>query len=349
MIKRTIAELIQKKDLSLKDAEEVFREIFTKDVSSSQIAAFLVALRNKGESEREIFAAAKVIRGGAKKINVKDRFSKVSDRSNFTIDTCGTGGSGINKLNISTAISFVVGASGIRVAKHGNRAMSSESGSADVLEKLGIKVNAPPSVMEAALKNVGICFLYAPLYHPVLANVAKIRREIGVRTIFNILGPLSYPANPTHQLLGVYNKKLLYILAKVLRRFALKKALVVYSSDLKDEVSLNGITYAALLNGRVIKKIAIRPSVFGLKKIKLKDIEVSGPSESAAIINDIFLGRRSSAYDVVLANASCCFYILGKAKNLKEGVSLAKYIIDTGKARDKFIEFKDFINKRVGH
>jgi anthranilate phosphoribosyltransferase len=203
MIQEAIRKLSQGQNLSVVEAEEAFTDIFEKRATTSQISAFLVALAIKEETEEEIYAAAKVIRERALKIKVRDDFLGIEASGEPIIDTCGTGGSGLNKFNISTATAIVVASAGIKVAKHGNRAMSSRGGSADVLEAMGIKIDAPVSVMERAIKEVGIGFLFAPLYHPALKEVAQIRRELGIRTIFNILGPLCNPASLTHQVLGV--------------------------------------------------------------------------------------------------------------------------------------------------
>jgi anthranilate phosphoribosyltransferase len=347
MIKEAIIKLTEQKSLSSEEARVVFEEIFNRKATSSQIAAFLVALKMKGENEDEISAAAKVIRERAKKLNLKESFFGIKRQIAPIIDTCGTGGGGINKFNISTCVSFIVSAANIKVAKHGNRGMSSTCGSADVLEALGIKIDIPPSIMEKAIKEIGIGFLYAPLYHPALKEVAKIRKEMGIRTIFNILGPLCNPALVTHQLLGVYKKELVPIIAKVLRSLGLKRAFVVHSKDLKDEVSLGSITFVSFLNNRQIKNFYLKPSDFGLKKVKLKDLEAKDAKDSAQIILDILNGKKGAPRNTVLANASCCFYLLGKVNNLKEGVKFAAKLIDEGVVKKKFLEFKNFIRKNV--
>jgi anthranilate phosphoribosyltransferase len=344
MIKEAIAKLICAKSLSFGEAEEVFREIFEHKASPAQIAAFLTALKIKGETKEEIFAAACVVRSYANKLKVKNEFVGVEIEDEPILDTCGTGGSGLNKFNVSTAVSFVVAALGIKVAKHGNRAMSSACGSADVLEALGVKMDVPVQVMQEAIKKTGIGFLYAPMYHPALKEVAGVRRDLGVRTIFNILGPLCNPASATHQLLGVYDKDLVPLIAKVLKDLKTKKAFVFHSKDLKDEISLSAPTYAAYLNNGKIENFILKASDFGLKKVALKDLQVRDAKESAKVILDIFEGKSGARRDIVLANASPCFYILGKAKNFKEGVKLAASLIDSGKVKAKFIEFKNFID-----
>jgi anthranilate phosphoribosyltransferase len=344
MIKEAISKLTLKQNLSLDEAQEVFEEIFAQRASTAQIASFLTALKLKGETEKEIYAAASVVRRQANKLKVRNEFVGIEMQDEPIVDTCGTGGSGINKFNISTAVAFIVAASGIKVAKHGNRAMSSNCGSADVLEALGVKIDVLPSVMEESIKKIGIGFLYAPLYHPALKEVAGVRRDIGIRTIFNILGPLCNPASATHQLLGVYRQDLVLTIAKVLKALGAKKAFIFYSRDLKDEVSLSSQTLAVFLNGRKIEKFSLNPSDFGLKKIKLESLKVKDAKQSAQVIQSVFSASAGPWRDIVLANASPCFYILGKAENFKEGVRLAASLIDSGKVKDKFFEFKNFIN-----
>lgn len=344
MIKEAISKLIKKENLSFEIARDAFSEMFSKEASPVQITAFLVSLAMKGENEEEISAAASVVRERALKIKVRQDFMGIESADEPIMDTCGTGGSGINKFNISTAVSFVVSAAGVKVAKHGNRAMSSNCGSADAFESLGIKIDVSPAVMAESVKKIGIGFLYAPLYHPALKEIASIRREIGVRTIFNILGPLCNPAFATHQLLGVYEEKLVLVMARVLKNLGVKKAFVVYGKDLKDEVSLTGRTKVAFLNGRKIESIDLNPSDFGLKRINLTDLEVENSRMSAKIIKEILTGRKGAPRDIVLANTACCFFILSKVKSFKEGVELGAKMIDEGLADKKYQEFKQFLS-----
>ncbi len=347
MIKQAIAKLIKREDLKFNQAKSVFEEIFAQQATPAQIASFLTALGAKGEKEAEISAAASVIRQKANKLKVGGGFLGIEDKDEPIIDTCGTGGSGINKFNISTATAFVVSACGVKVAKHGNKAMSSNCGSADVLEALGINIAASPAIMEEAVKNIGIGFLYAPLYHPALKEVAAIRREIGVRTIFNILGPLCNPALANHQLLGVYDPSLTLPLAKVLRELGTKRAFVVCGKDLADEISLTGPTKVSFLDRKKIKNFNLNPRDFGLKKIKLNDLMVKDKIASARTITGILKGKKSPARDIVLASASVCFYILKKVPNFKAGVKLAAGLIDNGKARGQFLKFKQFLDKNA--
>ncbi len=340
MIQAAIAKLVEKESLSFEEAKAVFDEIFNQKALPSQIASFLTALRIKKETEAEISAAASVVRERAKKIEIKSTPKKI-------LDTCGTGGSGVDKFNISTAVSFVLAASGVKVAKHGNKAISSSCGSADVLEALGINIGAQAQVMEKAINKLGVGFLYAPLYHPALKTVATIRKELKIRTVFNILGPLCNPAFANYQLLGTYSPGLTLVMAKVLRKLGVKRALVIHGKDLGDEISLTGPTMGHFLSSGRIKRIKFTPSDFGLKKIKLKDIAGSSPGKSAAIIRKILSGQKGPARDIVLANAAACFYLLAEVNNLKKGVEMAAEILDSKRAYGLLEEFRLFLNSHA--
>ncbi|OQX80249.1 MAG: anthranilate phosphoribosyltransferase [Candidatus Omnitrophica bacterium 4484_70.1] len=344
-MKDVLNKLLNGKDLSFNETREIFLQIFEEKLSPSQIAGFLVALRMKGESDEEIAAGASVAREKVVRVNVRRGLGGVSTEE-VVFDTCGTGGSGSEKFNISTCVAFVVSASGVMVAKHGNRAASSKCGSADVLEALGINIQVPPSVMEEAIRKVGIGFLYAPLYHKAFKVVALIRKELGIRTIFNILGPLCNPAFSNYQLLGVYDDNLVFKIAKAMRRLGQKKVMVVFGKDVKDEISLTGRTRVSFLNNKKIVNFFLSPSDFGLKRCKLKDLEVKDKEESGRVIEGIFAGEKGPARDVVLANASVCFYMLRKVKNFKEGVELGAQLIDEGKVKSKFWEFKRFLEEK---
>ncbi len=343
MIREAIIKLTKGENISFNQMKATFEEIFDSQATPSQIAAFLTSLKMKGESEDEISAAATVVRAKAKKLNVREGFLGIKDKSEPIIDTCGTGGSGLNKFNVSTTAAFIISAAGLKVAKHGNRAMSSSCGSADVLEALGINIEVPAQVMEEAIKKVGIGFLYAPLYHPALGKVAKIRKEMGIRTIFNILGPLCNPALANYQLLGVYSPNLTTLLARVLKRLGVKKAFIVCGKDVLDEVSLTGSTRVAFLNNKKISDLTLSPASFGLKRIKLRDLLVKDVKMSAKTIQAVLDGKSGAPRDIVLANVSACFYILGKVANFRQGVNKGAELIDSGKARLKFLEFKKFL------
>lgn len=345
MIKEAIAKLTQKIDLTIEETKEVFNEVLSAKATPAQIAAFLLALKMKGETADEIFAAAQVVREKAVKLNVYSKFFGISDDKEVIFDTCGTGGSGAHKFNISTITAFVVAASGVKVAKHGNRAVSSRCGSADILEALGIKIDVHPHVMQEAIKNVGLGFLFAPLYHPAFKQVAPLRKEIGVRTIFNILGPLCNPAGATHQLLGVYDENMSFVLAKVLLKLGAQKAFVVYGKDVKDEISITGETKVSFVNGKKIKRFSLQPCDFGLKKTKIENLKVENSEQSARIALDIFGGERNHYREAVIANSAACFYILGKAKTFKEGACLAGRFIDDGSVKNKYLELRKFLEE----
>ena len=345
MIKQAIATLIKRKNLSFEETRDVFTEIFEGKATPSQIAAFLVALRAKGEVYQEISAAASVIREKALKLKVRGNLLGIEGEEPV-LDTCGTGGSGVNKFNISSAVAFVVAAGGVKVAKHGNRAMSSGCGSADVLETMGIRINAASKSMEEAIKTIGIGFLYAPKYHPAFKAVSPTRKEIGIKTIFNILGPLCNPALANTHLLGVFNPDLIMTLARSLRMLGSKRAFVVYGRDLKDEISLTGPTLVASLDNKRIKQFKLTPGDFGLKKCRPKDLEAKDAQESAAIIWDVFNGKKGPHQNITAMNASACFYLLRKVKNFKDGVALSRTLIETGKVKDKFLQLKRFLEDK---
>jgi len=343
MIKEAIVQLMRKKDLSPAVVRAVFKEIFDKQVLPEQVAAFLTALAFKGETGPEIAAAAGVVREYARKVDVRTNLLGVADMREPVFDSCGTGGSATGKFNISTAVAFVVAAAGVKVAKHGNRAMSSKCGSADCFEGLGIRIDVAPALMQEAVKTVGIGFLFAPLYHPALKDVAVLRRNIGIRTIFNILGPLSNPAGASHQLLGVYRRDLLPVMARALADLGIKRALVAYSADLKDEVSLGARTDAIEVKGKSLKKLSLSAASFGLKRVPLAALKAKDAAQSVKTIKDVFTGRKTPARGIILANAACALYLLGRAASFKEGAGLAAGIIDAGKAMAKVEELRRFL------
>jgi anthranilate phosphoribosyltransferase len=343
MIKPAIAQLVNNNNLSCEQTRDVFKAILEKQATAAQIASFLTALSIKGETEPEILGAVLAIREKAVKINPRSHFLGKEDKNEPVLDTCSTGGSRANKFNISTAAAFVAAAGGIKTAKHGNRSASGCCGSADILEKLGINITAQPTIMEKAIQQVGIGFLFAPLYHPTFKEVVPIRKEIGIRTIFNIAGPLCNPAFPSHQLLGVFDRNLLMPMAKVLRQLGVKKAMVVFGKDLKDEISLTGQTNAAFLNNKKIEQFNLSYSDFGLKKSQLSDIQINTIEAAVKCINDVFDGKKGHCRDHVLAAASACFFITGKVKSFKEGVKLASRLIDEAKAKEKLLELKQFL------
>lgn len=326
-----LAKLIAKKDLQQEEAEFALQEIMHGKINNSQIAAFLTALKIKGETFEEIAALAETMRKNAITLNPK---------VNQLIDTAGTGGDNSRTFNISTCAAFVACGAGAGVAKHGNRAASSKSGSADVLEKLGINISIDSKTAEKQLEAIGITFLFAPAFHPAMKHVAPVRKELGFKTVFNILGPLTNPASAKRQLIGVYDKLLLKKMAEVLKILKTEKALVV-SSDI-DEISLSDDTKIYEISNNEIKNYTIRPEDFGFKRASLDSIRVEDKSKSAETILNVLKGEISTARDIVLLNAGAALYVSSIANSIKQGVSLAQKSIDSGKAMEKLKLLGDY-------
>ncbi|RKY39444.1 MAG: anthranilate phosphoribosyltransferase [Candidatus Omnitrophota bacterium] len=332
MIKEIIGKLVNREDLSEYEMERIMEEIMQGNLSPSQISAFLVALKMKGESAQEITAGARIMRKYALKINPE----------RDVLDTCGTGGDGKGTFNISTACAIVVSACGVAVAKHGNRSISSKCGSADVLKALGIDIEMKKERAEECLRKIGITFLFAPLFHPAMKNVLPTRREIGIRTIFNILGPLVNPAGAKYQLLGVYDKTLGYTLAEALKNLGSLRCLLVHSADGLDELSTTDKNYLWEVNNGKISHYEIEPLDFGFSRSSIEDLLGGEVSRNAQIILEVFKGRRFPPRDVVVLNSGCALYTANKAKDIKEGIKMAKESIDSGKAMKKLEEWKRF-------
>lgn len=351
MIKEAIQLLIDKKDLTESQAAEVMKEIMTGGATDAQIAAFAVALRMKGETVDEISGCAGVMRSYAVKIKINRSSSapraigidrdEINVEDETIVDTCGTGGDKTKTFNVSTATAFVVAGAGVVVAKHGNRAVSSSCGSADVLEKLGLNLDVPPSKVEECLGSVGIGFLYAPLMHGAMKYAAGPRKQIGVRTIFNILGPLTNPAGANAQVLGVYSPELTEKLALVLGKLGAKRAFVVHGMDSTDEISITGATRVSELSGGSVRTYRVNPEDFGLKRARPEDIKGGDADENAAIILSVLKGQIGPPRDIVLANAAAALVAASAARDLKDGVKLAADSIDTGAALKKLESLKD--------
>lgn len=333
MIKEIIAELIEGKDLTREKMQAVFEEIMKAEATPAQIAGILVALHIKGETTEEITGAALAMRKFVKRINTPE---------DVVLDTCGTGSDRSLTFNISTVCAFVAAGAGLVVAKHGNRAVSSHCGSADLLEALGININIDESKAEECLKKVGISFLFAQTLHPAMKSAALVRKELGVRTIFNILGPLTNPAFATHQLLGVYDLKLLKPLAEVLKSLGVQHALVVHGMDGLDEVTTCSETAVCELNKGKIRSYKINPEDFGLKKAKIEDLQGGSAATNADIAREILQGANGAKRDIILLNAGCAIYAADKAKTIKEGIKLAQESIDSGKAMLKLEGLRKF-------
>jgi anthranilate phosphoribosyltransferase len=303
------------------------------------VGALIVALRMKGETVDEITGAAKVMREKALKIKIDHE---------PLLDTCGTGGTGIDRFNISTAMAFVLAGCGVKVAKHGNRSASSRCGSADVLEKLGVKIDVPAEITEKCIKEINIGFLFAPAFHSAMKYAVTPRKEIGVRTIFNILGPLSNPASATCQVLGVFKDELTETMANVLGKLGVKRAFVVHGDDGLDEVSITGRTKVSELDNGKVKTYHVEPKTFGLRKAALEDIKGGTADENAAIIRSMLSGEKGARRDIVLANAGMAFVAAGKAKDPREGAMLAAEAIDSGKAMEKLEQLIRMTNEGAG-
>ena len=325
-IREAIARLVNRGSLNEEETLEVMNQIMTGEATPSQIGSFLTALRMKGETVEEITGAARVMREKAHRVTVK---------SDCVLDTCGTGGDEKGTFNISTTAAFVVAGAGITVAKHGNRSVSSRSGSADVLAALGVKIDAPKEKVEECLDRIGIGFLFAPLLHEAMKYAVVPRREIGIRTIFNLLGPLTNPALATHQLVGLYDGNLVGLVAEVLKNIGSQRALVVHGDDGLDELSLCAPTQASELRDGQVKHYKLTPEELGLQRCRLADISGGDAAECAALTRRVLHGEKGPKRDVVLLNAGAALYVGGKAKSIVEGLRLGATSIDSGKAREK--------------
>lgn len=329
MIKEAIAQLVKREDLTSEVMEQVMEEIMTGEATDAQKASFLTALSMKGETIDEITSAAKVLRSHC------ERFLNDMD----VLEIVGTGGDGSNTINISTLSSVVVSAAGIPVAKHGNRAASSKCGTADCLEALGVKIDCAPARSAQILKDINLCFLFAQKYHPAMRFVGAVRKEMGIRTLFNVLGPLANPAGATMQLFGVYSEELVEPLAHVLRNLGVKRAMVVYGRDSMDEISLSAETKVCEFKNDEFKSYVIKPEDLGLTRCNKEDLVGGTPQENAAIVNDILGGAKGPKTDVVLLNAGAAIYLASDGITLKDGIEKAREIIVSGKAKKQLKEF----------
>lgn len=335
MIKEAIAQLVKREDLTSEVMEQVMEEIMTGEATDAQKASFLTALSMKGETIDEITSAAKVLRSHC------ERFLNDMD----VLEIVGTGGDGSNTINISTLSSVVVSAAGIPVAKHGNRAASSKCGTADCLEALGVKIDCAPARSAQILKDINLCFLFAQKYHPAMRFVGAVRKEMGIRTLFNVLGPLANPAGATMQLFGVYSEELVEPLAHVLRNLGVKRAMVVYGRDSMDEISLSAETKVCEFKNDEFKSYVIKPEDLGLTRCNKEDLVGGTPQENAAIVNDILGGAKGPKTDVVLLNAGAAIYLASDGITLKDGIEKAREIIVSGKAKKQPKEFIEETNK----
>lgn len=335
MIKEAIAQLVKREDLTSEVMEQVMEEIMTGEATDAQKASFLTALSMKGETIDEITSAAKVLRSHC------ERFLNDMD----VLEIVGTGGDGSNTINISTLSSVVVSAAGIPVAKHGNRAASSKCGTADCLEALGVKIDCAPARSAQILKDINLCFLFAQKYHPAMRFVGAVRKEMGIRTLFNVLGPLANPAGATMQLFGVYSEELVEPLAHVLRNLGVKRAMVVYGRDSIDEISLSAETKVCEFKNDEFKSYIIKPEDLGIARCNKEDLVGGTPQENAAMVNDILGGAKGPKTDVVLLNAGAAIYLASDGITLKDGIEKAREIIVSGKAKEQLDKFIEETNK----
>ncbi len=339
MIKAAISKIVLRHDLAEGEMIEVMNQIMGGEATPAQIGAFITALRMKGETVEEISGAARVMRDHATPIRVGkaldiDREEINLDRETI-LDTCGTGGSGTKSFNISTTVAFVVSACGVKVAKHGNRSISSACGSADVLEALGVNLNVTPLQVESCIKEIGIGFLFAPALHGAMKHAIGPRREIGIRTIFNILGPLNNPAGADRQVLGVYDESLVELLARVLVKLGCRRGFVVHGMDGMDEVTLTGPTRIGEIRDGAVTLSTIEPEDFGLRRCTLTDLQGGDATANAAIVRDVLGGNPSPKREVVLLNAAYALVAVGLAKDVDAGLVRARGVIDDGLAMAK--------------
>ena len=323
---------IEGRELSHDDMTAMMRHIMSGDIPPTLVAAFLVALRTKKETVGEIAAAAQVMREFATPVHLSD--------TRHLVDVVGTGGDGAHTFNISTAAMFVAAAAGAKIAKHGNRSVSSKSGSADVLEALGVNLNVSPERVAESISMLGVGFMFAPNHHPAMKNVVPIRRELGVRTIFNILGPLTNPANAKHILMGVFNAELVGIQARVLQSLGMDHAMVVFGRDGLDEISLEGPTLIGELKNGLVSEYEIHPSDFGLSTAPTNSFRVTNAEESKQIVLRVLGDEAGPASDIVCLNAGATLYVADLVPDIPAGIALAKAAIASGAARstlDKFI------------
>jgi len=333
MIHEATEILGRKIDLSYSQMEAVMEEIMTGKAQTAEIVSFLTALNLRGETQDEIIAAVKVMRRHATKVQVNKA---------VILDTCGTGGDKKGTFNVSTAVAFVASGCGVCVAKHGNRAVSSSCGSADILEALGVNINMNKEQIELCLNEVGIGFLFAPNFHPAMKYAMPARKLMAAKTIFNILGPLTNPAGATHQLVGVYEPKWTEILARVLENLGTEHALVVHGEDGLDEVSISTKTFISEAHKGKILNYQISPEDLGLEKAEPKDLAGGTALENARIIMEILKGKLGPRRDIVILNAAVALYTADKAKDIREGITLASESIDSGNAFIKLDLLKDY-------
>ncbi|GGE77838.1 bifunctional anthranilate synthase component II/anthranilate phosphoribosyltransferase [Priestia taiwanensis] len=324
-----LRKIMEKEDLTEQEAYEASKKLFAEETTESEIAAFLIGLKLKGETLEEVLGLVRVLREKAV------HFPKSVEG---VLDNCGTGGDKSGSFNISTTSAFVLAGGGVKVAKHGNRSVSSKSGSADVLEHLGVNLTCSPEHIEQLLKEVGIAFLFAPHVHPNLNRIMKVRRELNIPTIFNLIGPLTNPVSLENQMLGIYKRDMMEPIARILHKLGRKRAVVVNGSGYVDEASLQGENHLAILEEGTVRTITLHPHEVGLKQLDNKHIRGGSPKENAAITMRVLNGEEGAYRDTILLNAGIGFFVSGLANSFQEGVELARDSIDSGKALVKLQE-----------
>ncbi len=330
--KEALQALIDRRDFSYEEMHALMHQVMGGELTPAQIAGVLIGLRMKGETVDEIAAAAEVMRSLAIKVTIH--------QTDHLVDTCGTGGDGIQTFNVSTAGAFVAAAAGASVAKHGGRSVSSTCGSIDVLEALGVNVNQTPEQVANAVDEIGIGFMFAPNHHSAMKHAAPVRRELGVRTMFNLLGPLTNPAGARRQVMGVFHRDLTRLLAGAHQRLGNEHVMVVHGADGMDEISFAGDTYVAELKHGQIHEYIVNPQQFGIPLHQADTIRVQSAEESKAMVLDVLSGKPSPARDIVLLNAGAAIYVAGLAEDLATGIDRARAAIDSGAALQKLGQLK---------
>ncbi len=333
--------------LTREEAREVMSEILRGEATNAQIAALLVALHMKGETVEEIVGFAQAIRNVAVPLQTEDgeALDVSGTERDALVDTCGTGGDTSGTFNISTAVALVIAGAGVKVAKHGNRSISSKCGSADVMEALGVKIDLPPAHMAACLRETGMVFLYAPALHSAMKYVQPVRRELRLRTVFNLLGPLTNPARASAQVVGVYSADLVEKLAEALSELGLRRALVVHGRDGLDEITISGPSKVAEVRNGTVRTYEVAPDDFGLPRAPLNEIAGGDAAQNAGIIRVILDGERSCRRDVVLLNAAAALVAAGHADHIGDAIPIAAYAIDSGHARQRLQLLVEFTNR----
>ena len=334
MIADALAKLIESKNITFKDSSEVMSEIMEGEASPAQLGGFLTALRMKGETAEEVAGMATVMRSKSLKLKI----------SQDVVDTCGTGGDGLSTFNISTASAFVVAGAGVKVAKHGNRAMSSKTGSADVLESLEININMSPTEIAECINQTGFGFMFAQGFHPAMKHAASPRRELAIPTVFNILGPLTNPANAKRQVIGVSDGSKGKLMAQVLVKLGSIKAVVVHGDDGLDEATVSGESTIWIVNSGSVEERKISPIEFGIPVSKLDGLRVSNSDESAAMINDVLRGGKGPARDVVLINSALALYVASDSDDIQKFLKISRESLDSGSALSVLENYRDFSN-----